>query len=367
MIAPMPDRLLRIHPDGSHEWLSRPGTAASRKDAALTVVVPAEDVLLLEVDRIQGSDATLARALPYAVEEQLAVPIETQHVAWAPLDDAGRVAVGVVARDTLKRWLAALRESGLEPDALVPEGLLVPWQAGRTGLVVEGGRAVVRLGRTRVFCGRVDEVLALVPGDAPVDRIDVPTPGGATRAIEIHARSLAAGHAPRLNLLQGEFAPRSRQGGLRRAWAQAAGVAALAAVLAVTHVGVERSRLAAQVDAQRAEMASLYRQLVPGDGPVASPEAYLASALRAAGQGEDPALLALSGLSAALAGEGCCALRSIDYRNRALDAVVDAPDVAALDALRARLAAGGTRVELVAATPGSRGVEGRLRLGGEAR
>jgi general secretion pathway protein L len=127
MIAPMPDRLLRIHPDGSHEWLSRPHPAVGRKGGALTVVVPAEDVLLLEVDRLTGSEAALARALPYAVEDQLAVPVETQHVAWASLDDPGRVAVGVVARDTLERWLDALREQGLEPDVLVPEALLVPW------------------------------------------------------------------------------------------------------------------------------------------------------------------------------------------------------------------------------------------------
>jgi general secretion pathway protein L len=235
------------------------------------------------------------------------------------------------------------------------------------GLVVEGDRAVARLGRTRVLCGHTDEVLSLLPGDARIDRIDVPAPGGASRAIEVHARTLAAGNAVPLNLLQGEFAPRNRRSGVRRAWTLATAVAVLAGVLAITHVGIERAALAAQVDAQRAEMAGLYRQLVPGAGPVASPEAYLASALRAAGQGEDPVLRALGNLSAALAREDCCMLRSIDFRNRALDAVVDAPDVAALDALRARLAATGTPVELVAATPGSRGVEGRLRLGGEAQ
>lgn len=367
MIAAMSDRVLRILPDGSHEWLSRPTTAGGRRDAALTVIVPAEDVLLLEVERIPGSDATLARALPYAIEEQLAVPIETQHVAWAALDDPQRVAVGVVARDALQRWLDALRREGLEPDALVPEGLLVPWQARDPGLVVEGGRAVARLGRTRVFCGRTDEVLALLGNDSAPDRIDVAAPGGPARAIEVYARTLAAGAAPRLNLLQGAFAPRNRRSGVRRAWTMTAAAAVVAGLLAITHVGIERARLAAHVDAQRAEMSALYRQLVPGDGPVASPEAYLASALRAAGQGEDPLLLALGSLSSALDREGCCTVRSIDYRNRALDAVVDAPDVAALDALRARLAGAGLSVELVGATPGSRGVEGRLRLGGETR
>jgi len=364
MIAPMSDRLLRIHPDGTHEWLAGPAHAAG----PLTVVVPAEDVLLLEVARIPGSEATLARALPYAIEEQLAVPVETQHVAWVPSPEPGQVLVGVVARTALQGWLDGLRRAGLEPDAMVPEGLLVPWQAGRVGLLVEGGRAVARLGRSRVFCGRTEEVLALVSGDSSrVDRVDVEAADGALRAIDLHARALAAEPGPQLNLLQGAFAPRNRHAGVRRAWSMAAIVAGVAVLLAITHIGIERSKLASQVDAQRAEMTSLYRQLVPGDGPVASPEAFLASALRAAGQGEDPLIATLGSLSGALAREGCCTLQSLDYRNRALDAVVDAPDVAALDALRARLAADGMRVDLVGATPGSRGVEGRLRLGGEAR
>lgn len=363
----MSDRLLRIHPDGSHEWLSRPATDGGRKEAALTVVVPAGDVLVLEVARVPGSDATLARALPYAIEEQLAVPVETQHVAWARLDEPGRVAVAVVALATLQGWLEGLRREGLEPDALVPESLLVPWQPGRVGLVVEGDRAVARLGRTRVFCGRTEEVLGVLDDDGAIDRIEVGAPGAPARAIEVYARTHAARTVPSLNLLQGAFAPRKGRSGVRRAWAWAAAAAVVAGVLAITHVGIERARLAAQVDAQRAQMAELYRQLVPGDGPVASPEAFLASALRAAGQGEDPLLLSLGALSTGLALEGCCRVQSIDYRNRVLDAVVDAPDVAALDALRARLAGAGLPVELVAATPGSRGVEGRLRLGGEAR
>lgn len=367
MIAAMPDPLLRIHPDGRHEWLSGPGTAGARGGAAPNVVVPAEEVLLLEVERIPGSDATLARALPYAVEDQLAVPVETQHVAWAPLPDPSRIAVAVVARDTMRRWLDALHDAGMEPEALVPEGLLLPIHATRPTLLVEGDRAVARLGRTRVFCGRTDEVLALLPADTAVERIDVATPGGPARAIEVHARALAEGTPPMLNLLQGEFTPRKRRSDVRRGWTMVVGAAIAAVGLAIAHVGIERARLASQVEAQRAEMAGLYRQLVPGDGPVASAEAYLVSALRAAGQGEDPVLLALGTLSAALEREACCTLRSIDYRNRALDAVVDAPDVAALDALRARLAAGALPVELVAATPGSRGVEGRLRLGGDAR
>ncbi|WP_255505596.1 type II secretion system protein GspL [Alkalisalibacterium limincola] len=348
----------------THEWLSGPANTAG----PLTVVVPAEDVLLLEVERLPGSDATLARALPYAIEEQLAVAVETQHVAWVPSQAPGKVVVGVVARTTLQGWLDALRRDGLEPDAMVPEGLLVPWQPGRVGLLVEGGRAVARLGRSRVFCGRTEEVLALVSGDTSlVDRVDVDTSPGAIRAIDLYARTLASDPASSLNLLQGSFAPRNRHAGLRRTWTIAGATAVLAVLLATTHLGIERSKLAAQVDAQRAEMTALYRQLVPGNDPVASPEAYLASALRAAGQGEDPLIATLGNLSAALAREGCCTIQSLDYRNRALDAVVDAPDVAALDALRARLAGDGMRVELVGATPGSRGVEGRLRLGGEAR
>ena len=56
-------------------------------------------------------------------------------------------------------------------------------------------------------------------------------------------------------------------------------------------------------------------------------------------------------------------IEGIDYRNGTLELEVQAPAVAALDALREGVAqVPGIRVELIAATTGERGATGRLRV-----
>lgn len=368
----MSRRLLRIHSDGSRSWLQPPAGAAADSAAPLWVVVPAESVLLLETGRIAGSDAKLQQALPFLIEDQLAVPVETQHVAWSALPDPRRIAVAVVDRGVLEGWLAALREDGLQPTVLTPESVLLPWREGVASVLVEGDRALARLGPTRAFCGSRSEVEGMLAMQALAEErivVGVAADAGGRRvdrALDVYAEAIQAGPQPLINLLQGAFAARVVRADLRRARAVAA-VALLAAfALALAHVGIERSQLSSQAQAQRAEMVSLYQRLVPDATPPASPEAFLASTLQATGRGEAPLLQLLDGLAPVMSELGCCRLHSLEYRNRSLEAVVTAADVAALDELRARLAATGLAAELTAATPGSQGVEGRLRLGGSA-
>src|SRR3546814_8697316 len=109
-------------------------------------------------------------------------------------------------------------------------------------------------------------------------------------------------------------------------------------------------------------MADLYRAAVPGASRVIDAEQQLRSALATAGQGGDDASLALLATAApGLVSDARIQLDALELRDHGLELVVSAPDVAALDALRARLAANAV-VELTAATTGSHGVEGRLRL-----
>ena len=65
--------------------------------------------VLLDIPRPPGSERQLQHALPFAIEDQVVAPIETQHVAWAVADNPSRQRVAVVARSTLEAWLAPLR------------------------------------------------------------------------------------------------------------------------------------------------------------------------------------------------------------------------------------------------------------------
>ncbi|MFN3842100.1 MAG: type II secretion system protein GspL [Rehaibacterium terrae] len=377
----MPRLLVRLLPDGRAAWLAldRDGRPAGAVGAGLPpaggqdqiiAIAPAEDVLLLGAPRVARSEKQLAQALPYAIEDRLAMPVETQHVAWAPTADPARLRVAVIARERLDTLLATLRAAGLEPDVLVPEPLLLP--VG--GLLAEPGRVLLRSGETSALALTPEELPAFLPA-GPVEAIlaagaqaDLPA-NVTTRRVDdaLHAYAAALTGAIPLDLLQGDYAPRRRREGAARAWRHAALAAGVAVALGIVHLAVERQQLAAHVQAQREEMAQLLRAAVPGTQRIVDPAQQLRAALASSGEGGgDAALGLLAAAAPALSVDAATALDALDYRDGVLELTVTAPDVAALDALRARLAAAALRVELTAATPGSRGVEGRLRIRGDA-
>jgi len=170
---------------------------------------------------------------------------------------------------------------------------------------------------------------------------------------------------PAPDLLQGPFAVRLRGDALP--WLKrAAVIAALAVVLAFSQAIVERQQLASRIDSQRAEMAELLRQSLPGISTVVDPRAQLEIEYTRLqrGAGGDDALALLAQIAPSIAGSSRYTLESIDYRNGALDLTLRAPDVATLDGLRETLAALGLAAELTSATPGQGGVEGRISLRG---
>ena len=374
--------LLRIAADGELRWLSasapariRVGVPPVAPDDRLWVVFPAQDVLLMTAPRVARSAAQMQQALPYAIEDQLAAAIETQHVAWLPAVDPQQVLVAVVARSRLDALLAVLRGQGLEPDAVIPEPLLLPWQAGAATVLLEPNRALLRYGEARAFVGQADE-LAVVAGRiaAELDAIVVgeqasPLPLRSRRRVDdgllAYADALRS-EAP-LNLLQGEYAPRRRAGRAQRAWRWAGTLALAALLLSFAQALLERAQWARLVERQRAEMADLFRAAVPAASRVVDAEQQLRSALAAAGQGRGDAGLALLAQAApALVSDARLQLDALEWRDDQLELVVSAPDVASLDALRQRLALAAI-TELTTVTPGSKGVEGRLRVSGGRR
>lgn len=361
----MPQRLLRFSSDDLPSWIERSddgrlgplraGWPPAGGDATLWLVVPAEEVLLLTVARPPGSARQMAQALPFAIEDRLATAVEAQHVSWAPGADAGSVNVAVLDRRRMRHWLDRLAAAGLLPDALVPEPLLLPWSPGRAALLVEEGRAVLRYGPMQAFCGRPEEVSELrLASDSAVDSVP---PADALRRMA----EAMAGPAP-INLLQGEFEPARRREASQAPWRWAAGLAVAGLALLLLFAVAERWALSAKVTAQRQEMAELYRMAVPGATRVVDAEQQLRAALGAAAGNGGEALRLLATAAPVLAAAVGVQLDAFDYRAGQLELVVLAPDVARLDALRSQFQAAGLRAELSAATPGSRGVEGRVML-----
>lgn len=361
--------LIRIMPDRSLSWLdpaSPPANAAPppasrlREADQIVVLVPAEEVTLTRVSLPPVSPARRAQVLPFALEDQVLDSVESLHFAAGSKDDEGRHTVAVLARGTMRSWLDLLAGHGITPDLMLPDCLAVPMADNVPHVFVDGERALVRVAADQGFACATDQLPQWLPAGAdPVLLRDK-----AARSAFAEGLAQDAG----INLLSGEFAPRHRLAPQRRLWRMAALLAGLAIVIGLIAQAGSVLRLKhanAQADAL---LQQRYHTLFPDSPPVPDPVARVRSELaRLGGSDQDQGLLALLAEAAPILASHDFRLHmlGLEYRNNTLELSLRAPDLASLDRLRERLATlPGVRVELTAATPGSDGVQGRLRVGG---
>jgi general secretion pathway protein L len=399
----MPDRLLlRLAPDGGFAWLrqaadgrvaapsqvGKPPAAVLATTSEVIVLVPAEDVLLIETRVNARSSAQLLQAVPFAIEDQLLGAVEDLHFAIVA-GTADQVGVAVVARTRMREWLAQLDAAGIRADVVLPETLALPVAPDSASAMIEDGRALARLAPWSAF--------ACAPADLPAWLQQVRA-AGVDRAIEVHdfgrdplpvlSKSTVAHHAdqydplaflarnlraPALNLLGGEFAAGHRQARGTRWWRRAFALAAAAVVLAFVYRGVEVSQLSRSVDRVDAAMADSLLKTFPDLGAAErarAPQSVMRDRLeRLRGGSESTGLLRLLGQIAPTLGSTTrTQTRGMEYRNGILEIALRSPDVAMLDSLREQFAAvPGLSAEVTAANPVDAGIDGRIRISGSTR
>jgi len=390
----MPDRLLlRLAADGRLTWLVQGADGRARADAVtgappsqvlekaahITVLVPSADVLLLEAPAPTRQRSQLQRAVPFAVEDQLAQPVEDLHFALAPDTQDGRIGVAVVAREKLRHWLQQLAEAGVQADVLLPESLaLAPGH-----LLIEPAHATLRIAPWRaaaIDTAALAQWLALcapelTQGLVVADARYAPRASLPVAVGEYHERvrdplAWLAAELPgegALNLLQGDFAARHRAAPAARLWRIAAMCAAAALCAAFAYAVAERELLQRESARLDDAMHSVLVQSFPEMEKVAGePAKLMQSSLARLGGGDQGGLLRLLGQVAPVLGSTTrLTTRGFEFRNGTLELSLVAPDVPTLDLLRERLAmVPGLKVELTAANPGENGVEGRIRIVG---
>src|SRR5580700_11199625 len=127
--------LLRLPPAGQEEteWLTLDETGAptpTRQRGSLSlaaavwrtgrvvVLAPSTQILLAEPELPPGSGTKLARAVPFALEEQLTEDVDQLSFAIGQRRSHGRIPVAVVSRSVLQGWIADLSAAGLDPQSI---------------------------------------------------------------------------------------------------------------------------------------------------------------------------------------------------------------------------------------------------------
>ena len=395
----MPERLLiRLRPDGELAWLAQDATGRAPSASSLgappapvlaraqrvIVLAPAEEILLIQAPRLPGARAQFLRALPFALEDQLASPVEDLHFAVPDRLRADRVPVAIMARATLRGWIEHLASAGVRTDALYAETQFLPVRENACSVVVEDARALWRNAPEQAgVCAPADlaDTLAMLaaaePAPAECDVYDVREVSPPLAFADLNAKQhreyrdalalFATQAEPELNLLQGEFAPAHRQAPAQQLWRRAAALAAAALLLLFVYYGADCWRLARQsARLDDAALAILHDGFPEMDKVAGDPRDLMRSALtNLRGGGDSGGLVQVLGRIAPILGSTTrTTLTALEYHNATLELGLRAPDVPALDLMRERLAGLGLKVEVTAANSGSEGIDGRLRVAG---
>lgn len=355
----------------------------------LVVLLPAAPMLPLRATLPPLSGQKLRRAVPYAVEEQLAEEVEGYHFALGKRQDDGTLPLLALRRAQMVAWLDLLAAAELKPHACLNEAFTLPWQPGEMTLLLEAGGALLRLAPDEGYSLPLDgleewlelalprapsEVTALRLFDARGEAAAPPQWRGRLAGLAQQYEKVteplvllsANADAASINLLQGEFSRKEQIGRLWRPWRATAALLGAwlllqggGALLDYRHLEAEEARLYAAVE-------QVYRDTFPEAKNVGNPrvqmERKLAELQGAGSGGAFVTLFAASGpvVAAAKGAE----LQNLRYRQGELELELRLPDLPALDTLKQGLQQAGLQVEIRSASSRDNRVEGRLVIRG---
>lgn len=322
---------------------------AAKQPAYLQIILPASLVYHSRAQVPSGDRRVIQQSIPWAIEDELASPIEDHHVAWQATDDAEYPqAVAVVSHAIMQQLLQKLDEHGLQADSITSELYLLPEAEADNNSTSEKkvGDQSPSWVYARPISGDDGHVVrqgrwqgGFVPRSAwpPVLMADK----NAGQVVEPHWQA-----APKtsVNLLQGTYAPQ-RQEGLNRHQLRWLGLAVAGLLLSVLLVnGLKYWRLQQQqtqlrsvqvqalreafVDASAAELAD----------PVNAMRSRIKARQQAQGAGSGALMAILSGLSTARKAVPAVRIQGLHWRDNTLEVQVVAPSVEAITRFQRQLA-----------------------------
>jgi general secretion pathway protein L len=332
--------------------------AAQAGGNPLLLIAPGTAVILTQATVPGRNRATRLKAIPYALEENLAEDVEALHFAVGEVSETP-VPVAVVRQGTLTGWLDTCTQAGLTPHAVIPEPLLLPYEENAWSLLLDEAQAVVRSGRWDGFTTDRSELILLLRKALAEAGEQAPQtlrlwgeflPELADLGIEICREDgpaeplavFATGYDPAttINLLQGPYSRQAQLGRWLRPWRVAAVLAGVWLTLQLVAQLGEYWQLKQEQQRLLAAMEQLYKDTVPDARKIINPRVQMESRLRELHAGETGAGTAFLELlyqgGQPLQAVSGVTLRSLRYKENQLDFDLESGSLEVFDQLKQR-------------------------------
>lgn len=322
------------------------------------VVVPAQHVGYARTQIGVRNRDQLAKAVPFALEEQLAEPVEQLHFVVTPRAD-GTQDAWWINRLRLQQWLDDLAARGVTPTVLLSEAALLIEHPDNLSGVRDDQRALLLREDART------SVPLAVGTEFPIDAPSLASGGHAAPTLDemLLSGAASAPTRPGSNLLSEGFAARHATAQIRSLWRAAAMLALVAIGLSVGWLFADTARLEKRRAVLFEQQQSLYRSVVPGAAAVPDPVGQLRGLDRSSG-GTNSDFFSLAADAASVLGASPhVKLQRLDWRSDVLELTLIGADVAALDAFREQCAQlPGIEAQLGAVGSIAGGSEGKIQL-----
>ncbi len=331
------------------------------QNAHVIVLLPLQQMLLSTVNTRARKSKHLQKAIPFALEDEVADDIENLHFALGRRYGENDYPVAVIEKVTLDSVLETLASAGVYPDILTADVFALPFREGSWTILVEDDRALVRTSKFQGFTidlHNLQQMLTsslrqaeITPSELNIYRCDSPQSGVKSFTFPINTNELddcppglfadGLDENECINLLQGSYQKKDKKHRQFAPWKIAAILFGVWVGLSMVSVLIDHARFSKEEKRLDAQIEQELRQTFPDIQNVTAGNARIKMEARLRNFIADTTsnsyagfmeLLALSGESMQQAGN--ITINTMNYRDGKLNVNVNSPDVQALDKVK---------------------------------
>ncbi len=303
------------------------------QDQEIIVVIPTGDVLLTQVTLPKLSRQKLLQALPYALEDQLIDDIGNLHFATGEHQPDSTLPVAIVTKTKIQQWIHALKEAQLEPIAIIPAALTLPWDENTTYLYSYDNIHIIRTGPYSGLSTNSTSLKETLKENstAKTEHHSLTL----TKKSFLEKIALEIQQQPYINLLQKPYLSRKKIGHTKNVWRWVAYVVALWVLLLFISNWISFFILHHQANQTNKKIDAIYYHHFPDAKTLTALRERLEKKLKTIKNlsQKNNFLLLLADFGATLSKNKGLRLRNLDYRDGQLTLEVSAPAFDVIDNL----------------------------------